>query len=96
MYATVVTGEAERDAVSLQADLASGDMLCNDKACHGVFVFVFAHQTTEAGRERKALHGAAEEEDGERGSEDDEEGAEDCRQALVTYQECSVLRPMGV
>lgn len=48
-------------------------------------------QTTEDGREREALFGAAKEEDGERGSEDDEEGAEDRSQALVTFEICSVL-----
>lgn len=42
-------------------------------------------QTTEDGRERKAFHGTAEEEDGEGGSEDDEEGPEDCCQAIVTF-----------
>lgn len=47
--------------------------------------FAFVWQTTEAGRERKAVHGAAEKEDGERGAEDDEEGAEDGCQAFVTF-----------
>lgn len=46
----------------------------------------FSLQTTEDGRERKTLHGAAEEENGEGGSEDDEEGAENCRQALITLR----------
>lgn len=62
---------------------------CNDIACNDVFVY----QTTEAGREREALHGAAKEEDGERCSENDEERAEDSCQALVTFEECSVLSP---
>uniref|UniRef100_A0A673VPF1 Estrogen receptor binding site associated antigen 9 n=1 Tax=Salmo trutta TaxID=8032 RepID=A0A673VPF1_SALTR len=52
--------------------------------------------TTEDGRERKAFHGTAEEEDGEGGSEDDEEGPEDCCQALVTFcLEHSSLEPEG-
>lgn len=48
-------------------------------------VFPFTEQTTEDGGEGEALHGAAEEEDGERSAEDDEEGAEDRRQAFITF-----------
>lgn len=44
-----------------------------------------SEQTTEDGGAREALHGAAEEEDGEGSPEDDEEGAEDCCQALLTF-----------
>lgn len=48
--------------------------------------FILSPQTTEDGRERKTLDGAAEEENGERGSEDDEERAKNRRQALVTLR----------
>lgn len=48
-------------------------------------VFPFTEQTTEDGGEGEALHGAAEEEDGEGSAEDDEEGAEDRRQAFITF-----------
>lgn len=51
----------------------------------------FSEQATEDGGAREALHGAAEEEDGEGSPEDDEEGAEDCRQAFITFLQSSIL-----
>lgn len=65
----------------LPADQASTGVRCSDTALP-LYVCL---QTTEDGWERKTLHGAAKEEDGERGPEDDEEGAEDRRQAVVTF-----------
>lgn len=47
--------------------------------------FLHCEQTTEDGGAREALHGAAEEEDGEGSPEDDKEGAEDCCQAFITF-----------
>lgn len=57
-------------------------MCASDTSHH----FTLSLQTTEDGRERKTLDGAAEEENGERGSEDDEERTKNCRQALITLR----------
>lgn len=66
--------------------------MCSSDISHH---FTLSLQTTEDGRERKALNGAAEEENGERGSEDDEEGAKNCRQALITLRFVFCARGMG-
>lgn len=57
--------------------------MCSSDTC---LHLTFSLQTTEDGREGKTLDGAAEEENGERGSENDEEGAKNCRQALITVR----------
>lgn len=63
-------------------------MSSNDDAWNNHFNLLFLllfYQAAKDGWEREALHGAAEEENGEGGSEDAEEGAKDCSQALVTF-----------
>lgn len=81
------TARSEIPLCPLPAGLTSGDVGPSDIACRRTFALCSIPQATEDGREGKAVHGAAKEEDGERCSEADEEGAEDRRQAFVTFSE---------